>query len=92
MPILRFQVAPEMAKGANECAEFMGVTPSELFREALRRHINPILAERDAEIYERMPLTEEELSSFEGVEYWLPTEDWSDWEVDDDAASPIRRS
>lgn len=88
--MLSFQVAPEMAKRANECAEFVGVTPSELFREALRRHIDPILAERDAEIYEKMPLTEDELA-LSSVQYWLPAEDWSDWEVDDDAASPVRR-
>ena len=77
--MLSFRVAPEEATRAKECAESMGVALSELFREALRRHINAILAERDAEIYEKMPLTEEELSSFDAVEYWLPAEDWSDW-------------
>ncbi len=77
--MLSFRVSPEEAARARETAEYMDVALSELFREALRRHINAILAVRDAEIYEKMPLTEEELSSFEAVQYWLPAEDWSDW-------------
>ena len=77
--MLSFRVSPEEAARARETAEYMDVALSELFREALRRHINANLAVRDAEIYEKMPLTEEELSSFEAVQYWLPAEDWSDW-------------
>ena len=76
--MLSFRVAPEEAARAKECAEYVGVALSELYREALRRHINAILAERDAEIYEKMPLTEDELA-LSAVQYWLPAEDWSDW-------------
>ena len=79
MTMLSFRVSSEEAAIARECAEHIGVGLSELYREALRRHINAILAERDAEIHKKMPLTEEELSSFDSVQYWLPAEDWSDW-------------
>ncbi len=79
MTMVSFRVPPEQVEKAKECAEYIGVALSELYREALRRHINAILAVRDAEIYEKMPLTEEELSAFDSVQYWLPAEDWSDW-------------
>ncbi len=78
MTMLSFRVPPEEAARAKECADYIGVALSELYREALRRHINAILAERDAEIYEKMPLTEDELA-LSAVQYWLPAEDWSDW-------------
>ena len=76
--MLSFRVSPEEAARAKECAEYAGVALSELYREAIRRYINAILAERDAEIYEKMPLTEDELA-LSAVQYWLPAEDWSDW-------------
>ena len=76
--MLSFRVAPEEAARAKDTADYLGVALSELFREALRRHINAVLAERDAEIYEKMPLTEEELA-LRDVQYWGPAEDWSDW-------------
>ena len=78
MTMVSFRVPPQQVEKAKECAEYIGVALSELYREALRRHINAILAERDAEIYEKMPLTEEELALCD-VQYWLPAEDWSDW-------------
>ncbi|MDE0578286.1 MAG: antitoxin [bacterium] len=85
MTMLSFRVPPEEAARAKECADYVGVALSELYREALRRHINAILAVRDAEIYEKIPFTEEEMAFWE-IEHWGPAEDWSDWVVDDDAA------
>ena len=78
MTMVSFRVPPEQVEKAKECADYIGVALSELYREALRRHINAILAVRDAEIYEKMPLTEEELALCD-VQYWGPAEDWSDW-------------
>lgn len=83
--MLSFRVPPEEATRAKECAADLGVALSELCREALRRHINAILAERDAGIYEKMPFAEDELA-LNAVEHWGPEEDWSDWVGDDDAA------
>lgn len=83
--MLSFRVPPEEAARAKETADYLEIALSEFCREALRLHINAILAERDAEIYERMPVTEDDLA-LNAVSYWLPAEDWSDWIVDDDAA------
>ena len=82
MTMLSFRVDAAEAERAQELAEYLGIALSEMIRDALRRHINAIGAERDAEIYEAMPLTEEEMS-LSAIEYWGPAEDWSDW---DDAA------
>ena len=58
----------------------MSIDPDDVdhFREALRRYLNALAAERDAEIYEKSPLRADELSFIE-VQSWLPAEDWSDW-------------
>lgn len=85
MTMLSFRVTPEEAARAKELSDSLGISLSEMFRDAFRRHMNAMLAVRDAEIYEAMPLTEEELS-LSAIEYWGPAEDWSDWVVDDDAA------
>ena len=49
-----------------------------MIREALRRHLNALAAQRDAAAYEANPLGPEELSLME-VERWAPAEHWSDW-------------
>ena len=85
MTMLSFRVPPEDAARAKETADYIGVALSELFREALRLHINAILAVRDAEIYEKMPVTEDELA-LSAISHWSPAEDWSGWIVDDDTA------
>ena len=43
-----------------------------MIREALRRYMNPLAAQRDAQIYQDRPLSAEELSL-------VAVEDWSDW-------------
>ena len=68
---------PEVAR-VREAAEALGISVSQMIREALRRYINSVGAERDAEIYEVSPLRPDELS-FIGAESWGPAEDWSDW-------------
>jgi hypothetical protein len=59
-------------------ADARGVSVSHMIREALRRYLNDIAAERDAATYERSPLTPEELSAL-SIQSWPPAEDWSDW-------------
>ena len=66
------------AERVREEADALGVSVSHMIREALRRYLNTIGAERDAEIYERSPLGPEELSVL-SIQSWLPAEDWSDW-------------
>ena len=66
------------AARVRKAAETLGVSVSDMIRESLRRYLNSVGAERDAEIYESSPLQPEELS-FIGAESWGPAEDWSDW-------------
>ncbi len=66
------------AERVREEADALGVSVSHMIREALRRYLNTIGAERDAEIYEQSPLRPEELSIL-SIQSWLPAEDWSDW-------------
>jgi len=49
-----------------------------MIREALRRHLNSVGAEHDAEIYDSSPLRPDELAIM-SVQSCLPAEDWSDW-------------
>ena len=78
MTMLSFRVEPAEAARAREMADALGIPQSEMIREALRRHLNTLSAQRDATAYEAKPLDRQELSLIE-VEHWAPAEDWSDW-------------
>ena len=78
MTMLSFRVEPAEAERAREMADALGIPQSEMMRDALRRHLNALAAQRDASAYEATPLTRQELSLIEG-EQWAPAEDWSDW-------------
>ena len=78
MTMLSFRVEPEEAARAREMADALGIPQSEMIREALRRHLNALAAQRDAAAYEANPLSPQELSLMD-VERWSPAEDWSDW-------------
>ncbi len=78
MTMLSFRVEPGEAARAREMADALGIPQSEMIREALRRHLNALAAQRDAAAYETNPLSPQELSLME-VERWAPAEDWSDW-------------
>ncbi len=76
--MLTCRMADAEARRVREEADALGVSVSHLIREALRRHLNTVAAERDAEIYARSPLRPDELS-FMSIQSWGPAEDWSDW-------------
>lgn len=78
MTMLSFRVDESDAGAVTSWAEQLGVDRSELLREALRQHLLRLASERDAESWQRMPLTDDE-RALEAVEHWLPAEDWSDW-------------
>lgn len=81
MTMLSFRVDDETAARADTWAAEIGVDRSELLRDALRRHLAGLAAERDAKTWEVMPLTPEEASLAE-ISDWGPAEDWSDWVQD----------
>lgn len=78
MTMLSFRVDEAEAKEAQAWAERLGVDRSELLREALRRHLQRLASETDANLWEDQPLDEGERSLAEIAE-WGPAEDWSDW-------------
>ena len=78
MTMLSFRVDDSMEAELTEWAETTGSDRSSLLREALRRHLARLAAQRDAEIYERQPWTDDELAVGR-IAAWGPAEDWSDW-------------
>ena len=78
MTMLSFRVDEPEAREVQSWAERLGVDRSEVLREALRRHLLRLASERDAETWQRHPLTGQE-QSLNAIENWGPAEDWADW-------------
>ncbi|MBX7070491.1 MAG: ribbon-helix-helix protein, CopG family [Microthrixaceae bacterium] len=81
MTMLSFRVDDRDAIEAQKWAEALGIDRSELLRDALRRHLNRLASEGDADRWAAAPLDDGELSLSE-IADWGPAEDWSDWAVD----------
>lgn len=81
MTMLSFRVDDRDADAVRRWAEALGVDRSELLRDALRRHLDRLAAEGDADRWAAAPLDdgEQELGA---IADWGPAEDWSDWAVD----------
>ena len=78
MTMLSFRVDDEDAAAIQQWAEELGVDRSALLRDAVRRHLNQLAAEHDADRWEALPLTEGE-SALATIADWGPAEDWEDW-------------
>ncbi len=81
MTMLSFRVDDRDAEAVRRWAEELGVDRSELLREALRRHLDRLASEGDADRWEASPLDDGERSLGDIAE-WGPAGDWSDWAVD----------
>ncbi len=78
MTMLSFRVDDRAAADAQRWADVLGVDRSELLREALRRHLDRLGSEGDAQRWEAEPLNDGE-RSLADIADWGPAEDWSDW-------------
>lgn len=78
MTMLSFRVDDDDAAAIQRWADELGVDRSALLRDAVRRHLNQLATEHDADRWEALPLTEGE-SAFELIADWGPAEDWEDW-------------
>lgn len=78
MTMLSFRVDGVEAARAQQWAQRLGVHHSELLRDALRRHLDRLASEEDADRWEQVPPTAGEQALAE-VADWGPAEDWSDW-------------
>jgi hypothetical protein len=79
--MLSFRVDRRQAAEAQRWAEALGIDRSELLREALRRHLDRLASEGDAERWSARPLDDGE-QTLGQIADWGPAEDWSDWDVD----------
>ncbi len=86
MTMLSFRVDDAEAHEAQSWAEWLGIRRSELLREALRRHLVRLGSEVDAEVWERRPLSADEMSLAE-IADWGPAEDWAEWAEKDRATA-----
>lgn len=78
MTMLSFRVDDRVAQDAQRWAEAQGIDRSELLREALRRHLDQLASEGDADRWAEAPLDEGE-RALGAIADWGPAEDWSDW-------------
>ena len=81
MTMLSFRVDARDADEAQRWADTLGIDRSELLREALRRHLDRLASEGDADRWAATPLDEGERTLGE-IADWGPAEDWSDWAID----------
>ncbi len=78
MTMLSFRSDIEEVATADRWAQEIGITRSELLRDALRHYLVGLAAEHDVDLWEQVPLSEEE-SVLSEIADWGPAEDWSDW-------------
>ena len=76
--MLSFRVDEDEARQTQEWARRLGLDRSELLRQALRRYLQRLASEVDAETWEARPLDDGERALAE-IADWGPAEDWSDW-------------
>ena len=73
------RVSDDEAQALRDEAARSNCTASELLREGLQGVLRRAAAERDAAIYEKNPLSDDEILGID-EQHWLPDEDWSAWE------------
>lgn len=78
MTLLSVRLDDEVAGELDTWSEYLGVSRSDLVRDALRRHLVALTGERDSERWEEHPLDGGELD-LAAIADFGPAEDWSDW-------------
>jgi len=78
MTLLSVRLDDEVSDEIDTWSNYLGVSRSDLVRDALRRHLVTLTGERDSELWEEHPLDENDLQLSEIADFG-PTEDWSDW-------------
>lgn len=80
MTMLSFRLEPEVADEVTSWAKRLGLDRSELLRVALRRYLNQLASEHEAEHWDGSA-GDDDLApaAFASIASWPPAEDWSDW-------------
>ena len=80
MTMLSFRLESEVADEVNAWAKRLGLDRSELLRVALRRYLNQLASEHEAQSWDELPEDDEEArAALTAIAYLGPAEDWSDW-------------
>lgn len=89
--MLSFRVDDDLGVATQAWADRLGIDRSEILRDALRRHLQQLAAEDDAETWEVAPLSDGE-QALAHLADWGPVEDWADWADCSDGTPVERRS
>lgn len=76
MVTVRLQLSAEQLKALDELIPKVHGSRSQLVRRALDLYLYRLECERDARIYEAMPLTDEELALADDPERWSAIPKW----------------
>ena len=80
MVTVSFRADDEDVAEADRWAGRLGIDRSELLRAALAGYLTRLAAEADVAAYDSHPFSADELA-LDGVDDWVPAEDWSDWKA-----------
>lgn len=78
MTMLSFRVTGSEAQDVQIWAKKLGVDKSEILRDALHRYLIRLASEIDADLWEQIPHSTDEMSLAE-IADWGVAEDWEDW-------------
>ena len=80
MTMLSFRMEKGAFEEVTTWAKRLGLDRSELVRVALRRYLNQLASEHEAETWHELPKDDAAARAALGaIAYWGPAEDWSDW-------------
>ena len=79
MTMLSFRIDDEEAARVQRWADELGIDRSELLRDAIRRRIDALIAEREAKTWDDDPDLDRAVEAFGAIADWGPAEDWLDW-------------
>lgn len=76
--MVSFRADDDDVELADAWARRLHIDRSELLRDALRRYLAALAADREVQAYAEHPLAEDEKAIAE-IAHWGPAEDWADW-------------
>jgi hypothetical protein len=77
--MLSFRIDAAEAARVQHWADHLGIDRSELLRDAIRRRIDALVAEREALTWTDDSDLERDVEALGTIADWGPSEDWSDW-------------
>jgi Arc/MetJ-type ribon-helix-helix transcriptional regulator len=80
MTMVSFRLESEVADEVTKWAKRLGLDRSEFLRVALRRYLNQLASETEAQRWDELEDDDDDArASLAAVAYYGPAEDWSDW-------------